>query len=287
MVIPKLKRHQKSTVSFKRSIIIPTIKLLFILLIILIVRIFVLSVYKVPSFSMYPTIKPGDRIIIWKMSYGPRVVNMWKLIVNKELDFHWYKGFTSPQKNDVIVFNWPNYKSLYNASSNIYGTFLVKRCAATGGDTILLVNDRPIAGLKKFDIENSFDALNLFPHDSTLDWTIDHYGPLLVPQKGMILKVNSMFSKLYSDVLLYEENYTCIGNDSVFPNGTKFDQYAFKEDYYFMIGDNFYNSIDSRHWGFVPKKNIHGKVVMVLFSIDPDAIWYKKFRWERLLKRIE
>ncbi len=127
----------------------------------------------------------------------------------------------------------------------------------------------------------------LFPYDSTLNWTIDHYGPLWVPGKGKTMKLTTVSASHYKGMLLFEGNTIDIRSDSIFLNGNYASEYTFKENYYFMQGDNFYGSIDSRYWGIVPQKSIVGKAVLVLFSLDPDARWYRKFRWGRFLKRIE
>ena len=75
-------------------------------------------------------------------------------------------------------------------------------------------------------------------------------------------------------------------NDSVFFNGIYTPRHYFKYNYYFMIGDNYYQSNDSRFWGFLPETHIIGKAVLVLFSLDPGEQCYKKFRWTRFLKKI-
>lgn len=101
------------------------------------------------------------------------------------------------------------------------------------------------------------------------------------------MKLTAVNATHYKGMLLFEGNTIDIRKDSVFLNGNYASEYVFKENYYFMVGDNFYNSIDSRFWGFVPEKSIVGKAVLVLFSLDPDAKWYRKFRWGRFLRRIE
>jgi signal peptidase I len=87
--------------------------------------------------------------------------------------------------------------------------------------------------------------------------------------------------------LLYEGCKTITRTDSVFINGKYAKYYVVKNNYYFMKGDKFYNSADSRYWGFVPQTHVIGKAVLVLFSIDPDEPWYRCFRWGRFLKGIE
>ena len=57
----------------------------------------------------------------------------------------------------------------------------------------------------------------------------------------------------------------------------------------FVLGDNRDFSIDSRIWGFLPKKDVRGKVWFILFSINPEVSWLdfkNKVRWNRIFKRV-
>lgn len=250
-------------------------------------RLFLYDVFQIPSQSMYPTIESGDIIIVSKMSYGPRVIKFRKLFKEKKLEYKWLKGFGKPEKGDVFVFNWPDYPSLVEGNPDFYGDFIVKRCFTAIGDTVF-INERNKEKKRIGEMGYGYgEKPLLFPYDSTLNWTIDHYGPLWVPGKGETIKLTAVNANHYKGMLLFEGNTIDIKSDSIFLNGHHASEYTFKENYYFMRGDNFYASVDSRYWGFVPEKSVVGKAVLVLFSLDPDAKWYRKFRWNRLLKRIK
>lgn len=55
-------------------------------------------------------------------------------------------------------------------------------------------------------------------------------------------------------------------------------------DYYWMMGDNRHQSLDSRYWGFVPEDHIVGRPWFVLFSWEGGPRWDRFFRpatkWE-------
>ena len=70
-------------------------------------------------------------------------------------------------------------------------------------------------------------------------------------------------------------------------DGKSFSEYTFKQDYYFMMGDNRNNSLDSRYWGFVPADHIVGKPLFVVFSVDKHANLLHKIRWDRLFTYIK
>ena len=76
------------------------------------------------------------------------------------------------------------------------------------------------------------------------------------------------------------------GND-ILINGKKTASYTFKMDYYWMMGDNRHNSLDSRFWGYVPEDHIIGKAMVTCFSTDSTKDLFHRIRWDRIFKPIE
>ncbi|TLV02629.1 signal peptidase I [Dyadobacter luticola] len=130
----------------------------------------------------------------------------------------------------------------------------------------------------------------LFPSSDLIDWNKDNYGPIVVPKKGIKVALTDVNIALYGEVI---QNYD--GNDNVVfengkitQNGLPLTEYTFKQDYFFMMGDNRHNSADSRYWGFVPKDHIVGKAVFVWMSIDPNPTsLLGKIRWDRIFRIIQ
>nr|WP_293844632.1 signal peptidase I [uncultured Arsenicibacter sp.] len=124
---------------------------------------------------------------------------------------------------------------------------------------------------------------------SVYAWNQDNFGPLTVPKKGMTVPVNRETIALYGPVISrYEDNANVVQTPtSITIGGKAVTEYTFKQDYYFMMGDNRHNSEDSRYWGFVPEDHVVGKAVFVWMSVDPapENVW-RKIRWNRLFRVI-
>ncbi|MCE7066034.1 signal peptidase I [Dyadobacter sp. CY326] len=130
----------------------------------------------------------------------------------------------------------------------------------------------------------------LFPASDLLYWNKDNYGPIVVPKKGQTVPLNANNIALYGEVIQnYEHNEGILfANGKITQNGKALTSYTFKQDYYFMMGDNRHNSADSRYWGFVPKDHIVGKAVFVWMSLDPNPVsFFNKIRWDRIFRVIQ
>lgn len=318
------------------------------------IKLFIIEIYAIPSVSMEDTLLPGDKIIMSKLSYGPRSPSSpfeipWINIafyMNKEsrskVDSVWWKhkrlkGFSKIKHNDIVVF----------VSTKNHEETLIKRCLGLPGDTLLIRNEKVFANNSEISEEGTFkfiqrilfnnyakassllDSMGLkeypngtiqknffstplnnnqkstllankcidsivletsrydsayvtFPYNSLFPWSVDNFGPLIIPSSGMNIQLNDQNYILYSNLISkYENSNIELREDNYFLNGLQITSYTFISNYYFMLGDNRHDSNDSRYWGFVPENNILGKAVLVIFSKGEDG-----FRWERLFKGI-
>ena len=125
-----------------------------------------------------------------------------------------------------------------------------------------------------------------YPLGTDLGWTHENYGPIWIPKKGVTIALNEKSLPLYERCIRnYEGNTLEVKDGKIFINGKESTSYTFKMDYYWMMGDNRDNSLDSRYWGFVPEDHIVGTPMIVLISFDKDkSIFNGGIRWNRIFK---
>ncbi len=259
----------------KYLLIIPVLSVIIISFPILF-RLFFFEFIGIPSTSMERTILPGDFIYVSKLPYGPRMpVNPYEIIwfnvillsiEGERADFErevWQRrrlrGYGSPEINDVVVFAHP-----YS------GDFFIKRCAATPGDTlqlrygVLYVNGIEIP--RPPTINNNpgpATGWDIYRPAAARGWTIDNWGPYVLPSRGMEIELDSVNMVTYGSLVSRLEGVPAGELASMARRG---EAYIFKEDYYFFLGDNRHRSHDSRLFGPVPDIDIIGKATRVIFN---------------------
>ncbi len=126
----------------------------------------------------------------------------------------------------------------------------------------------------------------MYPLNLYTKWDRNNYGPIWIPKKGATIKLTEDNLPIYQrPIEAYEGNKLEIKEDGIYINGKKTDEYTFKMDYYWMMGDNRHNSADARSWGFVPEDHVVGKPIVVWLSLDKDRGWFDgKIRWNRIFK---
>jgi signal peptidase I len=130
----------------------------------------------------------------------------------------------------------------------------------------------------------TFDT-SIFPHNT--NWTVDNYGPITIPEEGKTVQLNQQNLPLYKRIIeTYEGNTLETNGNSIKINEQVANSYTFKQNYYWMMGDNRHRSEDSRYWGFVPEDHIVGKPVFIWMSWDTNGKGLGKIRWERLFTTV-
>lgn len=143
--------------------------------------------------------------------------------------------------------------------------------------------------ISKIVMEPEEYAGQMYPLNLYTKWNRNNYGPIWIPAKGATITLTEDNLPIYERcIVAYEGNKLEVKPDGIYINGEKTNEYTFKMDYYWMMGDNRHNSADSRYWGFVPEDHVVGKPIVVWLSLDKDRGWFDgKIRWNRLFKWVD
>lgn len=140
---------------------------------------------------------------------------------------------------------------------------------------------------KQITPKGTFDK-SIFPHSPQYPWSIDNYGPIYIPEAGKTVELNLKTLPFYKRIIeVYEHNNLTVNGNKIFINGKLANTYTFKQNYYWMMGDNRDNSEDARFWGYVPFDHVVGKPVFIWFSWDSNGkSLMDKVRWNRLFTTV-
>ena len=226
-------------------------------------RVFVTDRFHIRTSSMEPAFFPGDRIRVNKLLFGARIYTDFKFDADGAPHCIRIPGLRRIRHNDVVVFNYPygndNWEKIEFKMNNVY----CKRVMGMPGDTVSIVEGRyctsgydgPIGNIASQDMvkmlgEEYFMQTNTFYTipSGQQSWNVLSMGPLVVPAKGLTIHIDFWNRGLYINAIEYEG-----GN----PYGS---EYCFRQNWYFLVGDNAPESVDSRFFGFVPEKFIIGIV---------------------------
>ncbi len=128
-------------------------------------------------------------------------------------------------------------------------------------------------------IHSSEESVILFPYVAENNWSEDNYGPMWIPKKGATIQLTQDNVIRYKRcIAVYEQNKFEEKSGQYFINDKPATTYTFKMNYYWLMGDNRHNSLDSRFWGFVPEDHVVGKASLIWFSYDNGPRWSRIFQ---------
>ena len=160
----------------------------------------------------------------------------------------------------------------------------------TNKEADLISKSNILDSLKRTFNEIKSYNTSYFPNDIRFNWNEDNFGPIIIPKRNTIVELSKSNLPIYKKIIReYEKNELTLDlNGTIRINNIETNSYTFKQDYYWMMGDNRYRSEDSRSWGFVPEDHIVGKPVFIWFSIDGINDGFKnwKIRWDRVFTTI-
>jgi signal peptidase I len=224
--------------------------LLLALVVFLSVRIFLVEAYRIPSASMVPTLLVGDWLFVNKLIYGPNIPFTDVLL----------PGYAEPHRGDVVVFKSPTQIDQPDDPNPT----LVKRLIGMPGDTLYMrAGTVYINGVARPQGPE-------FNHEPTEESSRpDDFDTLFVWQRSFGLRASRF------------------GATPDRPTHDNWGPIVIPPGHYFMMGDNRYNSKDSRYWGLVPRRNVRGRPLFVYYSYDSEAglPYFRAFteiRWNRI-----
>ena len=264
-------------------------------------KVFVAEAFRIPTSSMENTLFAGDYVVVNKLTYGPRTPKQLPFTTIEIPSFS-FPMISNVERNEVLVFEYPNIVEI-NVSD--YKSNYIKRCVGLPGDTlsiinrVLYVNDAELINpvtVKFSRHESKFLGIpneSIFPQNA--EWNEDNYGPIVIPRKGQKVQMTKLNMNKWKDIVRYEngDSEIRVTDNIIYLDSEPLEEYEFKNNYYFFLGDNRDESFDSRYWGFVPEDNIIGKPLFVYWSVkneintaDIEKLW-NSINWRRIGTIIE
>lgn len=295
--------------------------------VVLLLRGFAFTSCLIPSTGMENSLFQGERILVNKWSYGPRVPLM------SLFSYHrWCER--SVRQQDVVVFNNP---AAIGQPTIDRREIYISRCIGTPGDTLLVDSlfsvSSPEAQLnpdkkrlytypaaKEQLITSLMQTLSITndglmgSNDSTHVRSFSRYEyylleqaisdqnwiqplteksekelkPLIVPGKGKALRVYPWnITLLRNTLVMHEGKQAEIKNDTLYIDGKPTQHCFFTKDYYWMASNNSVNLSDSRLFGFVPQDHIIGKASLIWFSKEKGTGIFDGYRWNRFFQSVK
>ena len=293
-----MKKKRVSVLDIILKILYTCIAVLVLITLYILVRVYVVDQFVIPTSSMAPTLIPGDRVIVTKLIAGARIYDEFDFGDGVPLKSHRIRGLRKIEHNDIVIFNFPKNSKKHKIEFKlnlVYG----KRCIGLPGDSVYVENgyfctntysgefgdidqQRIISLMPDSIVPNRVDN----PSDpGRYGWTAKHWGPIYVPRRGEKISLNNLNFRQYKRVIDFESggNILLTKKGILMLSGKAISEYTFTGNYYFMCGDNVLNSSDSRYWGFVPEEFIIGVVSHITYSRDKNS---GEFRWDRLFKSV-
>lgn len=229
------------------------------------------------GYSMEPTVYDGTKVYVNKLKMGARIYTDFDFDKPQMKSFR-MPGFSRLRTGDLVVANYPYPYSKDTIGFKINYVYL-KRCIAVPGDTLRIrdgfycnssvqgrVGDttcqHKLSRMSDDDVRDAGFVVNAFQQDRSRGWTIRNFGPLYVPGKGDVVKIDADSFRIWRKMIMFETGFMpqLAEDGTVTLDGNPVSEYVFGSNWYFLGGDNVLNSRDSRYIGLFPEEYIVGIV---------------------------
>jgi signal peptidase I len=259
------------------------------ILVVMILNGILIASFVVPTGSMENTVMTGDFLFVNKFLYGPSTPQVIPFL-NIPLPFYKTPGIKDPKQGDVIVFIFPGNRDEEKSKEFQY---YLKRCVATAGDTIQVINKRVFVNGVEFGLpehgryepfqrETQYDKFRTFPVGA--GFTPNNYGPLRIPKIGDEITLTPQNWRQWEMFIKREGHTMTFDGTNVIIDSKPTTKYNVLRNYCFGMGDNRDNSLDSRFFGFIPFENVVGTPMIVYMSLpDKDEFERPYTLFERIM----
>ena len=164
-------------------------------------------------------------------------------------------NFRQPKRGEIIVFETSGIDRL---PPDQQGTFYIKRLVGLGGETLSIKQDYEVENEPRYGV---IPVGHLVVDGQPLSASTPHFEKLYG-----FAEVRSGEKKLK-----YQE-YHYFGHAMMGALAPE-NNFPVEPNYYFVMGDNTFNSSDSRYWGDFPKNKVVGKSFFVYWPITSRFGW--------------
>jgi len=264
-----------------------------------------LPMYRLPGFSK---VKRGDKVIFNCTTELDKPVDLRTYYIKRCIGL---PGDTVYIENGQVYINGeaqPQYTGLQHRyylqtaeklTDHFFDKYHIREYMPVRDGYLVHINSQTADRLRQLDWVKSLEIIfspkhffnpSVYPYSIHLGWNEDHFGPITIPAKGMTITINQETLEKYQKIIiLYDSNENeevYVEEDKLWINGKEVTSYTFKQNYYFMMGDNRHHSDDSRFWGFLPENHLVGKGIITLFSTDAKKSGFSKIRWDRFFRSL-
>jgi len=266
------KKEQKQPETIGEHVLSWVKTLLNAIVVVMIVNGVLVASFVVPTGSMESTVMAGDFVFVNRFIFRPSTPQVIPFL-NEPIPYFSLPGWRKPEQGDVIVFIFPGNRE--EVKSERFDYYL-KRCVAVAGDNLQIKNDSIYVNGKYFELPEHAQFDNAQPMDEEFDkmrtfppgkgFTRSNYGPLRIPKEGDIIKLTPANIREWEMFIRREGHNISVSGGSILIDGNPTSSYTVQRDYVFGMGDNRYNSLDSRYWGFIPEEDVIGTPMVVYWS---------------------
>jgi signal peptidase I len=270
-------------------------------------KIFILEPFIIPGISMENSIFPDDIVLVNKLIYRARMPNSGEIVVFKlstggfivkrcvGLPGNQVKSVNGEFYANAVKYGNPgSVKMSYELSTTNKKKFYALIESVDPAPQISMLGANRYVGIfseKEIDQLSPFSQIkkalsgtneSAFCKQVDSTWNRDNFGPILIPRKGLCIKLTNQAYRQYENLISdYEHINLKRNNGRYYISGREVFNYTFKNNYFFVLGDNRDFSSDSRFFGFVAEDHIIGKVSLLLIPGSRERI-----KWENVLKTI-